>query len=270
MIRFPNAKINLGLHVTEKRPDGFHNIESIFYPLPLYDILEIIPAKTFSFHVYGEIKIPQDQNNILVKAYHLLKEIFSLPPVNIILIKYIPTESGLGGGSSNAAYTLMMLNEMFDLRIQEKQMLQLADTLGKDCPFFLKNKAAYVQGTGNIFSPANITLKNHKILLVFPSFRISTGKAFQNIIIRKKKKNIPLIIKENKEIWKKELLNDFENYVHSMHPSLEKIKENLYAKGALYASMSGSGSCIYAIFDPAYPEEHLHLPDHNTWHGILE
>lgn len=250
MITFPNAKINLGLHITEKRSDGYHNIETVFYPIPWSDILEIIPATTTIFNSSG-ISIPGENNsNLCLKAYHLLKEKYQLPPVHIHLHKIVPIGAGLGGGSSDASFTLKSLNELFNLKISIEQLEQYASTLGSDCSFFIQNKATFASGKGDQFSPlSEFSLKGYYILLIYPSIGISTQEAYQGVLPQKAQDNIESILSKDISTWKSSLKNDFEESIFPKYPLLSEIKEELYQSGALYASMSGSGSTMFGIFD---------------------
>jgi 4-diphosphocytidyl-2-C-methyl-D-erythritol kinase len=362
MIRFPNGKINIGLSVVEKRPDGYHNIETIFYPLAVEDALEIVPspdnqtklhlsgccighhckddgkdeiprfarndgsffeerdhlksqniltAKTqrekrkvrnavdlqyFSFASFAKnlcasaVKktfkaahstslvsevavIPNGakrneksgasskqviagqatndiaKDNLVIRAYNLLSQHFQLPPLHFHLHKIIPPEAGLGGGSSDAAYTLKMLDEMFQLSLSKKQLHGFAEQLGADCPFFIENIPVFATGTGNIFQNIELDLSPYKILIVKPLCSVNTKEAYNNIVPRKANCFLPEAIKQPISEWKNLIFNDFEHFVFKKHPEIQAIKTTLYEKGALYASMSGSGSAVYGIFD---------------------
>lgn len=250
MIQFPHSKINLGLHIVHRRPDGYHDLETCFYPTPLCDVLEIIPSTKMEFTTSG-IPVPGlAEQNLCLKAYHLLQKNYDIPPVKIHLLKKIPTGSGLGGGSSNAAFTLMMLNEIFDLKIPENQLLNFAEQLGSDSPYFIKKGPQLASGKGEILTPFDITLKGCLVLVKPPVF-ISSAEAFHNV--DPKLPIIPLksILKTPVKDWKEKLINDFEYVVFKDHLNIAKVKEKLYELGATYASMSGSGSVVYAIFDEA-------------------
>lgn len=247
MVVFPNAKINIGLNIVEKRSDGFHNIQSCFYPVPWHDVLEVIESDGYSFTTSG-IDIP-GESNICIRAYELLKKDFSIPNLNIHLHKNIPIGAGLGGGSANGASMLKLLNDKFSLSLSRKQLLNYASSLGSDCPFFIDNKPAYVEGTGNIFSPINLSLKGYYIAIIYPQVHINTGQAFSGIDPVKPAIDLQELL-ESKEpgLWKTIVTNDFE--VNASSSSL-KLKDMLYEKGARYASMSGSGSAVYGIFTEA-------------------
>jgi 4-diphosphocytidyl-2-C-methyl-D-erythritol kinase len=249
MIQFSPCKINLGLSILEKRADGFHALETVFYPLALQDIVEVVPAKLFAFTHTG-MSIPGDaSNNLCVKAYHLLKADYPhIADVKIHLHKNIPMGAGLGGGSADGSTVLLMLNDLFNLNISKTQLINYAAQLGSDCPFFIFKEACHATGRGEILAPISIDLSNYTIVLIHPGIHIATSWAFQQLSPCVKEKSILTIIKQPIETWKAELINDFEAPVFKAHPSLEDLKNNLYSQGALYASMSGSGSSLFGIF----------------------
>ena len=255
MIQFPNCKINLGLSILEKRKDGFHALETVFYPVALNDILEITTTINGQQNVLVQFEssgnpIPGDvSSNLCVKAYHLLKADFSqLTPIKIHLHKKIPIGAGLGGGSSDGASALSMLNDLFQLQLSTTQLIQYAAQLGSDCPFFILNEASHATGRGEIMQPMPINLSNFTMALIHPNIPISTGWAFQQITPAIKEKTIASIIQQPITTWKNELINDFEKPVFEAHPSLALIKHNLYEQGAIYASLSGSGSSLFGLF----------------------
>jgi 4-diphosphocytidyl-2-C-methyl-D-erythritol kinase len=251
MIRFPNGKINIGLSVVEKRPDGYHNIETVFYPLAIEDALEIVPSPDgeTKLHLSGITLSGEKSENLIIKAYKLLAQHFQLPPLHFYLHKIIPSEAGLGGGSSNAAYALKMIDEMFKLSLSKKQLHDFAEKLGADCPFFIENTPVFATGTGNIFQNIELDLSSYKILLVKPPCSINTKEAYNNIIPKKTNGFLPEAIKQPISEWENLIFNDFESFVFKKHPEIQTIKTTLYEHGALYASMSGSGSAVYGIFD---------------------
>jgi len=255
MIQFPNCKINLGLSILEKRKDGFHALETVFYPVALNDILEITKTINGQQNALVEFEssgnpIPGDvSSNLCVKAYHLLKADFpQLTPVTIHLHKKIPIGAGLGGGSSDGAAALSMLNDLFQLQLSTTQLIQYAAQLGSDCPFFILNEASHATGRGEVMQPMPINLSNFTMALIHPNIPISTGWAFQQITPAIKEKTIASIIQQPIATWKNELINDFEKPVFEAHTSLALIKHNLYEQGAIYASLSGSGSSLFGLF----------------------
>jgi 4-diphosphocytidyl-2-C-methyl-D-erythritol kinase len=252
MLCFPNAKINLGLNVVEKREDGFHNIETVFYPIQCFDALEVVENQNlkddFAFFNY-KLKIDCNiEDNLVVKAFKLLKKDFNLPKLEIHLLKNIDFGAGLGGGSADAAFMLTLLNKNFNLNIPKEKLLDYAAQLGSDCSFFIENKSVFASGKGDIFSEINIDLSNFKILLVLPKIHISTKDAYTNIIPQQSNFNLKNLSVSDIYNWKNYLKNDFEEYAFKMEPSLAKIKDILYNNSAIYASMTGSGSAIYGVF----------------------
>ena len=256
MVVFPNAKINLGLRVVAKRSDGYHDIDTVFYPIPFYDILEIIPSnKNIEFTFSGK-EIKGDINsNLCFKAYQLIKKDYpQIPSVKIHLHKNIPMGAGLGGGSSDGAFMLKMLNEKFQLGITDDALEQYALQLGSDCPFFIANKACGASGRGEQFESIELDLKNKSFLLVNPGLHVSTADAFSKINIANNISPCTSVVKHPIDKWKELLINDFEHSVFEIHPILKEIKETLYSAGAIYASMTGTGSSIYGIFEKDIPE----------------
>ena len=252
MIVFPNCKINLGLHILNKREDGFHNLETVFYPVDLKDALEIIPApnSTIEFSGSGLTVDGKEADNICIKAYQLLKRDFpQLSFIKMHLHKAIPMGAGLGGGSADGAFTLQLLNNKFNLGLSVQQLIDYALQLGSDCPFFIINKPCYATGRGELLEGINIKLTDYKIVIINPSIHINTGWAFSKIISVVPKKSIQEIILQSILTWKDELINNFENPVFEKYPEIKNIKEELYNMGAVYAAMSGSGSTVYGIFE---------------------
>ena len=249
MILFPNCKINLGLNIVRKRADSFHDLETVFYPLALLDVLEILPSERFGFKLSG-LGIPGDEkNNLCVRAATLIKKDYpSLPEMEILLHKCIPVGSGLGGGSSDGAHTLKIINELFAIGLSEDQMLQYALQLGSDCPFFVLNRPCFAKGRGELLEEIPLELSCYSFLIVHTGIHVDTGWAFSKITA--KLPGIPLkeIIIQPLSDWKSLLRNDFEEPVMHKFPQLNAVKENLYDKGALYAAMTGSGSSLYGIF----------------------
>lgn len=255
MITFPNAKINLGLNITAKRPDGYHNLETVFYPVPIEDALEIhvqhnSTDKKFALHQAGMEITGNAEDNLVVKAYLLLDKEFNLPPVDIHLYKHIPSGAGLGGGSSDTAFMLKLLNERFELKLTNEKLEEYAATLGADCAFFIKNTPTYAEGIGNIFSPLSLSLKGYQILLVKPDIFVSTREAFSLVRPHKPEYSLKEIITHPISEWKEQMVNDFETSVFPQYPVIGEIKEELYKNGAIYAAMSGSGSSVFGLFAP--------------------
>ena len=248
MINFPNAKINIGLSITSHRPDNYHNLETIFYPICIKDVLEIVESKKLAFSSSG-LSIPGNEvDNLCLKAYHLIKQDISLPPVHIHLHKHIPIGAGLGGGSSDAAFCIKLFDAKFSLNLSSKQMEHYAKQLGADCAFFIRNETVLATEKGDQFQPFNLTLKNYHIIVVVPPIHVSTKEAYNDIIPSKLNSSITKSSLLPIEKWKQTIKNDFEITVFKKYPAIETIKNTLYEAGALYASMSGSGSSIYGIF----------------------
>nr|WP_319510437.1 4-(cytidine 5'-diphospho)-2-C-methyl-D-erythritol kinase [uncultured Draconibacterium sp.] len=248
MITFPNAKINIGLNVVEKRPDGYHNLETIFYPVKLSDALEVIEADKTAFSSSGIEIDATPENNLVYKAYSLLTGDYDLPPVKMHLHKVIPFGAGLGGGSADAAFMLKVLNDYFELGLTSTQIEEYAARIGADCPFFVQNKPTFAHGIGDQFKPVNLDLSAYEIVIVKPPFSVSTPQAYKNITPAKPEFNLQQIEKLPIEDWKAVVKNDFEKSVFPQFPEIEKLKNQLYKAGAVYASMSGSGSAVFGIF----------------------
>jgi 4-diphosphocytidyl-2-C-methyl-D-erythritol kinase len=267
MISFPPSKINLGLHVIRKRNDGYHELETCFYPVPWTDVLEIIQSKEFSFQSSGNIIPGSSADNLCVTAYELLKKDFNLPPVQIHLHKVIPTGAGLGGGSADGAHTLRLLNSIFDLKLSVDVLMNYAARLGSDCSFFVQDLPMFGSGRGEILTPATLSLTGKYIVLLKPDVHVSTAQAYGGIRPRLPHQSLREILSRPIHEWKSHLRNDFEETVFAAHVFLSEIKEMLYANGALYAAMSGSGSTLYGIFDQ---EPHITgISDITTWGNWL-
>jgi len=248
MILFPNAKVNLGLNIVEKRANGYHNLESIFYPIPLHDGLETIQANQTTFKIEGKPIAGETEANLAVKAFQLLKQDYDLPPIQTCLYKKIPMGSGLGGGSADGAFMLKLLNELFELNLDSTILKSYADQLGSDAPFFIDNRPMFVSGTGNVMQPIDLSLKGYHLAIICPQASILTPEAYKHIKPQKPRYPVQEIIKYPIQDWSELLCNDFETFAVTHHPELQVIKEKLYQQGALYASMTGSGSAIYGIF----------------------
>jgi 4-diphosphocytidyl-2-C-methyl-D-erythritol kinase len=253
MIQFPNCKINLGLSILAKRADGYHELETVFYPIAISDALEILPSANLTMTQSG-IAVPGDPaQNLCLKAYHLLKKDFpTLPAVQMHLHKNIPMGAGLGGGSSDGTSTLLILNQQFSLGLNDQQLIDYASQLGSDCPFFVYNKACHATGRGEILKPITLDLSNYQFLLVHPGVHIATAWAFQQLNPNIKSESIQAIIEKPITDWKNTLINDFEAPVFKAEPKLSVIKDQLYQLGAIYASMSGSGSSLFGIFSKGH------------------
>lgn len=256
MISFSNIKINLGLQVINRRTDGFHTIESVFYPVNFCDILELVvdagkPNGTLHFATTGLVIEGRLEHNLVYKAYHLLHADFSLPAVRVHLHKIIPMGAGLGGGSSNAAFMITLLNQKFSLGLSIEQMKKYAAQLGSDCAFFIENKPAYLLGKGEELEPFDLNLNGYYIVLLYAGIHSSTALAYQHVTRRgvlQPEQSLKNLLKQPIEKWKQTIKNDFEQSVFTEFPILKTIKEQLYTKGALYAGMSGSGSAMFGLF----------------------
>jgi len=252
MLLFPNAKINLGLNVVERRPDGYHNIETVFYPIGISDVLEIEPSETCTDYSFSSSGIPlsgDPEENLVVKAYRLLRSQYQFPAIDISLCKQIPFGAGLGGGSADAAFMLKGLNELFELKITKRKLESLAAKLGADCPVFIKNKPVFATGIGNVFTSIKFSLRGYFLVLIKPDIHVSTPEAYSLVVPQKPEMSLLEIIQKPLSEWKTCMKNDFEQSVFAKHPAIENIKSKLYDMGAVYASMSGSGSSVFGIFE---------------------
>jgi 4-diphosphocytidyl-2-C-methyl-D-erythritol kinase len=268
VLAFPSCKINIGLRIIEKRPDGFHNVQSCFYPVTWGDILEVIPSREFRFSSSG-LSIPGNtQHNLCVRAYELLKADFELPPVQIHLHKVVPIGAGLGGGSADAAFMLKLANEQFGLALDNESLENYARQLGSDCAFFVQNRPLYCLEKGDAFSSIQVDLTGCYILLVYPNLAISTAEAYAGV--RPQVPNVSLFeqLQMPVDTWRKNIHNDFEDSLFPKNPVLPKIKQQLYDAGAIYASMSGSGSTVYGIFNAPVivPNQFV---NYRVWKGRL-
>lgn len=263
MINFPIAKINLGLNVVRKRSDGYHDLETVFYPVRIEDALEICPMDdAFPSDVKCDLKVTNikiegdEQNNLVVRAYRLLDSIYHLPRIHAHLHKNIPTQAGMGGGSSDCAYMIRLLNETFGLGMSSGEMMQHAAKLGADCAFFVDSRPAYAEGIGERLTPVDLDLSGYYIGVVRPDIPVPTKEAFSRVVPRRPAKNCREIVAQPIETWRGELLNDFEPSVFALHPEIGEIKERLYRLGAIYAAMSGSGSSVFGIFSEEIDLQH--------------
>lgn len=249
MIIFPNAKINIGLNIIDRRTDGYHNLETVFYPVRVYDVLEIVEANKLSFESSG-MGIPgRVEDNLCVKGYHLIKNDFDIPPVAIHLYKNIPIGAGLGGGSADAAYFIKLINQTFGLLLTDDEMINYARKLGADCAFFIKNEPVFACGKGDQFKPVNIDLSEYIIVLVMPQAHVSTGEAYRGVRPKAVNSSLQQLIDLPIAKWKQYIKNDFEDSVFKNHPVIRGVKAALYNAGAIYASMSGSGACVFGVFN---------------------
>ena len=256
MIVFPIAKINLGLNVVEKRPDGYHNLQTVFYPVPIKDALEVQPMdEGFPSDVDCDLKVTNiaiegdEQRNLVVRAYLLLKQDFpTLPRIHTHLWKGIPTQAGMGGGSSDCAYMIRLLNTLFDLKLSDEQMIQYAAQLGADCAFFIKSTPCYAEGIGEKMQSITLDLSEWYIGVVRPDIPVPTKEAFSRIHPHYPKMCPKDAVMQPVETWRETLVNDFEESVFALHPEIGAIKEQLYKMGATYAAMSGSGSALFGLF----------------------
>lgn len=255
MIAFPYCKINIGLRVTARRSDGFHDIDTLFYPLPLRDMLEIVPGPETTIHLTG-IAVPgSPEGNLCLKAYRLLQKDFPrLPPVSVHLHKTIPVGAGLGGGSSDAAFMLRLLNEKYRLELSAARLSGYASALGSDCAFFLRDQPCYATGRGDELSPSQVGLGSFRIVLVCPDLQVNTGWAYSRIVPAVPAVPLKQILERPVDSWRDEVKNDFEGPVFAAYPRLGKIKQSLYDRGAIYASMSGSGSSVFGLFRGDVPK----------------
>lgn len=251
MILFPNAKINLGLNVIEKRADGFHNIETVFYPVNWCDAMEVLdsPDKPFDLTISGLTVQGPLEDNIIFKAWKALNVVVKTPPMKVNLHKTLPMGAGLGGGSSNAAFFLRLANQKFKLGLDSKNLMDIARKLGADCAFFIENTPVFAVGKGDEFTSVKLSLKDYRILVVHPGINSNTKEAYEGVIPQKPIRSVKEIV-ENEPVsnWKNCLFNDFEKSIFKKYPEVEKLKNQMYDVGAIYASMSGSGSAVFGIF----------------------
>ncbi|MBC7534720.1 MAG: 4-(cytidine 5'-diphospho)-2-C-methyl-D-erythritol kinase [Ferruginibacter sp.] len=265
MISFPNCKINIGLQVSGTRADGYHDLQSVFYPVTIRDALEIIDAPPTSDDVFSTSGIPVEgnsENNLCLKALHLFKNKFPrLPALRMHLHKAIPTGAGLGGGSADAAFTLQLINKKYSLGLSVEELKDYAGELGSDCPFFILNKPCFASGRGEILEEVTIDLSNHKILVVNPGIHINTGWAFSLLDNPRTPGKLKYYINLPIGTWRQNIFNDFETPLFLVHPEIGNVKEYLYRAGASYASMSGSGSSLYGIFEKGATPE-INFPAH--------
>jgi 4-diphosphocytidyl-2-C-methyl-D-erythritol kinase len=253
MIAFPHAKINFGLNVVSKRDDGYHDLETVFYPVQWCDVMEIVPGpqhtRGIETHLSGLPVKGKHSDNLCVKAYELLRKNYSIRSVKLYLHKQIPMGAGLGGGSSDAAFFVKKMNELFSLNISKEEMQDMVREVGSDCAFFIEGKPVYAEERGDKFTPIDFSLRGYYVVIVYPGIHVSTATAFANIIPSAPEFNCrDIVTKYPLNAWRNLLKNDFEKTVFAAHPEIEKVKQKLYDAGAVYASMSGSGSAVYGVF----------------------
>jgi 4-diphosphocytidyl-2-C-methyl-D-erythritol kinase len=271
MICFPTAKINLGLRITDKRPDGFHNLETIYYPIGLKDALEIVPSTENTDYQLIVSGIPLDanlENNLVTKAFRLLQQSYPIKPVTAYLYKAIPSGAGLGGGSSDAAFMLKLVSDAQQLNASQQELERLASVLGSDCPFFIGNRAVFASGTGNVFEPTTVSLEGWQLVLIKPDVKVSTAEAYASVKPEHPEQSLNNLIRLPVNDWKKGIINDFETYVFKKYPVVGTIKQQLYDKGAVYASMTGSGSAVYGLFEQPV-DFRKDFPDFFYWSEML-
>ncbi|MEM7296835.1 MAG: 4-(cytidine 5'-diphospho)-2-C-methyl-D-erythritol kinase [Bacteroidota bacterium] len=260
MLAFPNAKINLGLNIVSKREDGYHDIESCFYPIPWQDSLEVIEAASFAFHSYGLVIPGDSSSNLCVKAYELLKADFDIPPIEIHLLKNIPMGAGLGGGSADGAFTLRLINDLFSLKISNLQLETYSLQLGSDCPFFIQNQPVIAKGRGEQLDPIDLDFSGYHLAIHNPGIHVSTTEAYSGIIPKQPKHAVQEILSKPIDEWKDFLVNDFEASIFQNHPAIAQLKDDMYQAGAIYASMTGSGSTVFGLFRDEAPSQWISFP----------
>jgi 4-diphosphocytidyl-2-C-methyl-D-erythritol kinase len=251
MITFPNAKINLGLNIVSKRPDGYHNIETVFYPVRLYDALDIVPSigGNTTFTQTGLTMDGDPHKNLVMKAFQVLKTAYDLPEIDIYLQKKIPFGAGLGGGSADAAFMLKLLNNFAGLGLSTEQLEAQAARIGADCPFFIQNRPVFAEGIGTLFTPITVSLEAYYLVIIKPDISVSTQEAYARVRPSQPQESIRDIVRCPVPDWKNRLVTDFEPSVFAQFPEIAVLKQQLYDQGALYASLSGSGSSVFGIFD---------------------
>ena len=271
MLCFPNAKINLGLNIVSRRSDGYHELETIFYPVEIKDALEIVPTKA-ELTVNREYRLFQsgltvegnEDYNLVIKALRLIRREQDISAIDIHLLKKIPFGAGLGGGSANAAAMLKLTNKMFKLGYSNEQLIEMAVELGADCPFFIKNKPVFATGIGEKMEDIELDLSNYHFVLIKPDISINTGWAYSVITPKRPDISLKEIAKMPIGRWKEVMTNDFETPIFKKHPQINDIKQQLYELGAVYASMSGSGSSVYGFFNKMPQIDNL-FTDHFVW-----
>jgi len=267
MITFPSAKINIGLNITNKRADGYHNLQTVFYPIKISDALEVIESSEMLFQTSG-IQIPgSSENNLCLKAYQLMRKDFDLPNITIHLHKNIPIGAGLGGGSADAAFFIKLINEKFVLNLSVDKMQDYCRLLGADCAFFIENKPVFAFDKGDIFEPLALDLSAYHLALVMPPVHVSTAEAYGGVMPHQAQKSLKDLIALPIEQWQGRINNDFEKHIFQNHPQIGAAKSALLNAGALFALMSGSGAAVYGIFKEKVDLQFF-APDHLVFNGI--
>ena len=264
MLVFPNAKINIGLNILEKRPDNFHNIQTIFYPIGLSDALEVVEDNSieddFEISFSGIEVDAEPQNNLVVKAYLMLKDKYKLPKIRIHLHKNIPFGAGMGGGSSDAAFMLVLLNNLFDIGLNQEQLLYFASLLGSDCAFFVLNYPCFATKKGEVLQSINLDLSQYSIVVAKPDVNIPTKNVYSLVTPNNNVQSLEELIKLPIEQWKDTIVNDFEKPIFKQYPKIAALKQKFYDFGAIYSQMTGSGSAIFGIFDKNQKVDFGYLP----------
>jgi len=268
MVVFPNAKINIGLDIIRKRSDGFHEINTVFYPIGLKDSLEFIEGKETSFKNYGIEIDCTDEDNLILKAFNLIKEKHAIPQLSIALMKNIPFGAGLGGGSADASFMITALNEYYNLGMSEDEMCNISLQIGSDCPFFIKNRPMFASGRGEIFKEISLSLQGKYLVLINPGIHVGTKEAYGGIVPAEPTVNLFDAIQKDITEWEHCISNKFEESVFALYPEIKTIKEKLYEKGALFASMSGSGSSVFGIFEKEIDTNSF--SNYFVWSGYLD
>lgn len=264
MIAFANAKINIGLQVLDRRADGYHNLETVFYPLKIHDILEVVEAPKIQF-THSGLDIPDNgQDNLCLKAFRLLERDFHLPPVHIHLHKAIPIGAGLGGGSADAAFLLKLLNSKFQLGLKEAQLINYARQLGADCSFFIRNTPVLATGIGDVMKEVELDLSSYHLVVVKPDIHVSTAAAYGAVTPNPTGRDLEWAIAQPIGAWHTIIFNDFETGVFATYAEIQQLKDLMYSEGAVFAAMSGSGSAVYGLF-----EEKTELPGLNPGYTVF-
>ena len=269
MISFPNAKINLGLHIINKREDGYHNLETCFYPVPWFDVLEILPAAKSDFFMSGIPIAGNPENNLCLKAYQLLKQDYKLPEIQMHLHKNIPMGAGLGGGSSDAAFTLTTLNKLFELNLTSHELTGNAAKLGSDCAFFVEHKPTVATGRGELLETIDLNLSGTYCVIIYPGINVPTQEAYSLIKPKAPSGSLKEVLKKERKEWKNQLVNDFEEPILQKYPEIKEVRELLYQKGSYYACMSGSGSSVFGLFPTEIDLKAFFPAAYIIWQGYL-